>query len=233
MKISIIVPAHNEEENIVELVERAEQSLKVDHELVVVNDHSQDKTCDLVNGLLARYPALRLVHNVKPAGFANAIVTGLKNAKGGAVVPMMGDLSDDPGTVNLMAAKIEQGYDVVCGSRYMEGGRRIGGSKLKGLLSFLAGWSLRCILGLDTRDVTNPFKMYRKEVIDSLKIESRSFEISIELVLKAARAGFRITEVPTVFKERTRGKSSFSVLKLVPAYLRFYLWSITQRKRAG
>jgi len=229
MKVSVIVPAHNEEENIVELIDQIEKSLTVEHELIIVNDHSGDKTCELVNGLLPKYADLRLVHNNSSAGFANAIITGLRNANGDAVVPMMGDMSDAPETVNIMAAKIEEGYDVVCGSRYIKSGKRIGGSKIKGFLSYLAGRTLNLILGVDTHDVTNPFKMYRRSVIDAITIKSKSFEISIELFVKAYQAGFKITEVPTVFKERTRGKSSFNVLKLIPGYFKFYLLAISKK----
>jgi glycosyltransferase involved in cell wall biosynthesis len=227
--ISIIVPAHNEESNIRELIEKVESTVTIRHELIVINDHSTDRTCEIISGLFSKYPALKLMHNNKTPGFANAIITGLDHFKGDAVVPLMGDLSDDPATINMMASKIDDGYDVVCGSRYIEGGARIGGSRIKGLLSFLAGWSLHFILGIGTHDITNPFKMYRKKVIDTISPESDSFEISIELPLKALYAGFKVTEVPTIFRERTKGESSFNVMRLVPKYFKFYFWAIARR----
>jgi len=77
--------------------------------------------------------------------------------------------------------------------------------------------------------VANAFKMYRKRVIDSMNIEAKGFEISMEIPLKAYYAGFKITEVPTIWREREKGKSSFKMLKLTPSYLKFYLWGIKKR----
>jgi len=236
MKLSVIIPAHNEEENIVSVIEKIESLLDLDYELVVVNDHSVDGTAALVKGLLGRYPNIRLVENQADKGFANAVKCGFANAKGELVIPVMGDLCDDLLTLKSMVKKIDQGYDIVCGSRYMEGGGRIGGSKLKSFLSSLGGRSLFHILNIPTHDIANAFKMYRRKVIEAIDVEARGFEISMEIPLKAYYLGFRIAEVPTVWRERTKGKSSFKIFKLLPSYLRLYLWgvykSLTKRRQS-
>lgn len=231
MKLSVIIPAHNEEENIAGVIEKIESLLELDYELVVVNDHSGDKTAAVVSGLSGRYPNLRLVDNPGPKGFANAVKCGFADSNGELVIPVMGDLCDDLATIPIMAAKIEEGFDVVCGSRYIRGGARLGGSRLKGILSAFAGWSLYYLLGIPTHDIANAFKMYRKKVIDSINIESAGFEISMELPLKAYYAGFKITEVPTVWREREKGRSNFKMFRLAPDYLKFYLWGIKKRIR--
>jgi len=224
--ISIVVPAHNEQENIAEVVRRIEDGVKISHELVVVNDHSSDGTVTEVEGLAARYPNLRLLHNTDTPGFANAIKAGFKQIHNEIVVPVMGDLCDDLRTIEAMLLKIEEGFDVVCGSRYIKGGARLGGSRIKGFFSSAVGRSLHLILGVPTHDIANAFKMYRKKVIDSINIEAKGFEISMEIPLKAYYAGFKITEVPTVWHERTKGKSDFKMFKLTPNYGRFYFWAI-------
>ncbi len=229
MKISIIVPAHNEAENIASLIEKVESTLNIDHELVIVNDHSKDNTADEVSKLSAKFPNLRLVNNELEGGFANAIKTGFASAKTEFIVPIMGDLCDDLSTVKLMTEKINKGFDVVCASRYIKNGQRLGGSKFKAFLSRNAGRSLNLLLGIPTHDIANAFKMYRKKVIDSIKIESTGFEISMELPVKAYYLGFKITEVPTIWRERSKGKSSFKVFKLLPKYLKLYLWAIMMR----
>jgi hypothetical protein len=127
-----------------------------------------------------------------------------------------------------MLQKINEGYDVVCGSRYIQGGARIGGPKIKGFFSFLAGVSMFHLTGIPTHDPVNTFKMYRKQVLDSIETTATGFEISMELLLRAYYAGFKIAEVPTVWKERRKGKSSFSLLKLFPKYLKLYLWCIVK-----
>jgi glycosyltransferase involved in cell wall biosynthesis len=231
MKLSIVIPAHNEEECIASVIEEVESSVKMEHELIVVNDHSQDRTAAIVQGLLSKHPSLRLLNNPNPKGFASAIKFGLSQAKNELIVPVMGDLCDDLNTLEAMADKIKEGFDVVCGSRYIKGGLRLGGFKVKGFLSGFAGWSLYYLLGIPTHDIANAFKMYRREVIKTIKTEASGFEISMELPLKAYYSGFKITEVPTVWRERKKGKSNFKILKLLPSYLKFYFWAL--RKRIG
>ncbi|MBI4708388.1 MAG: glycosyltransferase [Candidatus Omnitrophica bacterium] len=229
MKISLVVPAHNEEENILDLLNKIENTLKLDHELIVVDDHSTDKTPELVRQAMRQHQNIRLVQNALESGFANAIKAGFSAVSTDVVVPIMGDLCDDLSTIPLMLEKITQGYDVVCGSRYIKGGSRLGGSGIKGFLSGLGGKSLHSLLGFPSSDISNAFKMYRKKVIETIKIDSTGFEVSMEIPLKAFFTGFKITEVPTVWRERSKGKSSFKIFKLLPSYLKLYFWAIMRK----
>ncbi len=227
--LSIIIPAFNEEDNIAGVVKRVETTVDVACELVVVNDHSSDNTRKIVESLQNKYANLRLIDNNLPKGFANAVKSGFYNASGDTFIPVMGDLCDDLSAIKPMLEKVSQGYDLVCASRYIKGGARLGGSRLKGFLSCLAGWSLHFLLGIPTHDIANAFKMYRRKVIESIKIEAEGFEISMEIPIKAYYSGFRITEIPTVWRERTRGKSSFRILMLFPSYAKIYLWALFKR----
>jgi len=234
MKLSIVIPAHNEQDNIIEVINRIEHHLdmqKLDYELVVVNDYSTDATGELV--LKMSGPTIRLIENKLTPGFANALKSGFNSALGEVVVPVMGDLCDDLSAIKEMFNKINDGYDVVCGSRYMKRGARLGGSKIKGFFSRFVGVSLHYLLGLPTRDISNAFKMYRKVVLESMEIESNSFEISMEIPVKAYYSGFKIAEVPTVWRERTKGKSSFRMFRLLPAYLKLYVWAIFKKISRG
>lgn len=231
MKLSIIVPAYNEEDNIVEVIKRIEESVFIPHELVVVSDHSTDKTFELVEQLSKQYKNLVLVENKLEVGFANAIRTGINHSSGELLVPVMADLCDDLSTIQAMYERINQGYDIVCGSRYILGGKRLGGSMLKGFLSNFAGCSLHYLLGVPTSDIANAFKMYKRDVLEKIEIKSKGFEISMEIPLKAYYLGFKITEVPTLWKERAKGKSSFKIFKLLPSYLKLYAWAIFKRLR--
>jgi len=229
MKLSIIVPAYNEEDNIANVIDRVESSIDIPYELVVVNDHSADNTGQIIGQLTGRYQNIKLVENELDKGFTNCLRTGFSHATGEVLIPIMADLCDDLSTIEIMFDKIKEGYDVVCGSRYIKGGARIGGSKIKGFLSSFAGRSLHCLLGIPTHDIANAFKMYRKEVIDSMDLDSIGFEMSMEIPLKAYFSGSKITEVPTVWKERTKGKSSFRMFKLIPNYFKLYAWAIFKR----
>jgi len=229
MKLSIIVPAHNEQDNIVDVISKIESFLDIPHELIVVNDHSTDATAGLIHRVSRQYSNIRLVENLNERGFANAIKTGFANNKADIVVLVMADLCDDLHTIKEMFKKINEGYDVVCGSRYIKGGARLGGSKIKGFFSCFVGRSLRYLLGLPTHDIANAFKMYKKTVIDAVDIQSKGFEISMEMPLKAHYLGFKITEVPTVWRERIKGASSFRMFKLFPSYFKLYIWAIFKR----
>ncbi|MFA6129531.1 MAG: glycosyltransferase family 2 protein [Candidatus Omnitrophota bacterium] len=229
MKLSIVIPAHNEEENIGQVIEQVEERVKLPFDLIVVNDHSADRTAEIVSGLARKFNNIILVENKLAGGFANAIKTGLVSVKTEIVVPLMGDLCDDLGTIPLMFEKIKEGFDVVCGARYIKGGGRIGGSRIKGFFSFFVGRTMSMFIGIPTRDIANAFKMYHKKVIDSINIESTGFEVSMELAVKAYFKGFRITEVPTVWREREKGKSNFKMFNLTPNYSKWYLWAIGKK----
>jgi len=232
MGLSIIIPAHNEEETIGNTLFSIMRGLvKIGkYEIIVVNDHSSDKTVDIVNDIgRISNNKIRLINNEYQAGFAHALLTGFQASSFEVVIPVMADLCDDISTIELMSEKLVKGFDVVCGTRYIKGGQRLGGSKLKAFFSWFVGQSIYFFTQIPTHDISNAFKMYRKEVIDNINIESRGFEISTEITLKAYFKGYKISEVPTVWKERTEGKSSFNIWKVLPHYLHWYLWAIGRR----
>jgi hypothetical protein len=123
-----------------------------------------------------------------------------------------------------MASLVRNGAGLVAGSRYMKGGRQIGGPPIKAALSRIAGLSLRWLSHIATHDATNNFKAYSRELVEEVEIESRSgFELGLEFATKAHLGGYRIAEIPTTWQDRTAGESRFRVLKWMPGYLRWYL----------
>jgi len=231
MKLSIVTPVYHEEKNILKVISEIETKVKTPYELLIVFDDKKDPTYPVVNEYIKSNPgsSVKLVQNSfgDGKGAMNAIKTGFKEAKGDAVVVVMGDLSDDISNIDKMARLIDQGYDIVCGSRYMKGGKQIGGPLIKSLMSRTAGLSLHYLFKIPTKDSTNAFKMYRKKVLDSIAIESTGgFEYSLELVLKAYKLGFKITEIPTTWTDRAAGKSNFKLLKWLPKYAKWYFSAI-------
>jgi glycosyltransferase involved in cell wall biosynthesis len=231
MTITLVIPAHNEEEVIAQTIKSIEDKLSLDYKILVVNDHSVDNTALVVEGLMKQYSNLMLVDNDTPKGFANALKKGFSVSGSDLVIPVMADLCDDPRTIEDMYAKSLEGFDIVCGSRYMSGGTKMGGPFLQSLFSRFVGCSLKYFIGVPTFDVSNSFKCYRRNVLDSIKLESNGFEISMEITLKAYFAGFRIAETPTVWTGRSIGKSKFYLFKVAPRYIKLYLWAIFGRKR--
>lgn len=228
--ISVILPVYNEGKNISEQIEELEKTIATKHEIVIVYDFDEDDSVIPVKKLQKKYSHIILVKNIFGAGLINAVKTGFEKAKGDFVVVMPADLADDPQTINKMCQKMEKGYDVVCATRYSKGGRKFGGGLVKTTLSRLAGLLTPLLLGIPTTDIANGFKMYKKQVLEKINIESRGgWEFSMEIVIKAHKAGFKVCDVPTVWRDRVSGKSKFKLLKWLPYYLKWYLLGIAYR----
>jgi len=230
MNLSIIIPVYNEGENIVKTINRIEEKVKVSHEVLLVYDFPEDSTLPFARKLIKKYPHIRLVLNKYGKGVLKAIKTGFKEAEGESVLLTMADFSDDPKTINLMYEEFRKGYDLICGSRYIKGGGQIGAPFFKSWLSRMAGASAHFILNLPTHDLTNSFKMYRRSLLKKIRVESGGgFELGMEIVLKSFFLGAKITEVPTVWRERTVGKSRFKLFSWLPKYLYWYIWAIRRK----
>jgi dolichol-phosphate mannosyltransferase len=135
----------------------------------------------------------------------------------------MADGSDDPREIPAMLELARGGADVVAGSRYMRGGRQIGGPPLKRTMSRAAGLSLHWVGGLPVHDPTSNYKLYSRRLLDQVQIESTAgFELAIELTVKAHLLGMKVAEVPTTWRDRTAGQSRFLLRKWLPNYLRWY-----------
>lgn len=230
-ELSLVCPVYNEGANIASLIERLAREIRIAMELIIVYDSDDDDTLPVLSQLQPAFPT-RVVRNRFGRGALNAIKTGFAEASGKATLVVMADLSDDLAVVSRMFALVGAGYDVVCGSRYMPGGRHVGGPVLKGFLSRAAGVSLHWLAGVPTQDVTNSFKMYRTAFLRSLTFESSGgFEIGMEAVVKAYVSGGRITEVPSTWTDRVAGQSRFRLWRWLPKYLRWYFYAFRGRFR--
>jgi dolichol-phosphate mannosyltransferase len=227
--LGIIIPVYNEAENIDKTLTAIEENIATPHRIYIIYDFDEDNTLPVAKEFLKKSSDLKFVKNSQ-RGVVNAIKKGLKKAEEDYLLVTMADLSDDYTVVDSMCRLMAKGYDVVCGSRYMKGGKQIGGPLLKKLISRIADVSLRYIAGLPTHDATNSFKLYRKSMLDSLVIESNGgFEVGMEIVVKAHFSGFRVIEIPSTWTDRQEGKSRFRIFKWAPKYLRWYLYALRKR----
>ena len=228
--ISIVLPVYNEGGNITRQIEELEKIIRYKNELLIVYDFSGDTTIPYVKTLQAKFKNLRLVKNIYGRGVINAVKSGFLKSSGDAIVVMPADLADEPKTVNKMYEGILGGLDIVCATRYAKGGKKFGGGFVKTTLSRLAGLATPLLLGIPTSDIANGFKMYRRKVVDTIKIESTGgWEYSCELIIKSNHAGFKIGEVPTIWRDRTHGVSKFKLLKWLPKYIRWYIYGVLLR----
>ncbi len=226
MDLSIVIPVYNEEKTIKHTLLNLKEKLKGDYEIIVVDDYSFDKTHRSIEELLCYFTNLELVTNQYKKGFANALRTGFNLTRKKVVIPVMADFCDDIELILPMYNKIINGYDIVSTSRYIKGGKRQGGPIFKAVLSICVSWLLHKITGIPTTDLTNSFKAYRKSVLKNIFIESKGFEISMEIMLKAHLKGYKITEMPTNWKERTVGQSHFAIFRDGIKFVKWFVFGL-------
>lgn len=230
LPLTIVIPVFNEGANFRQLWQ-AMSAIDSPFQAFVVYDFDEDDTIPVIRAIQEQGEhRLRLIKNSVRRGVVGAIRTGFQKVDRGPVLVLMADLSDELGIVTRMLDLYRRGYDVVAGSRYMPGGRIIGGPLLKKSLSRMAGVSLHYIRGLPTHDATNAFKLYDAEMLESMVLQSRNgFELNLEITVKAFLDGYRITEIPSTWTDRTAGESRFRLWKWLPAYLRWYFYAFRPR----
>jgi glycosyltransferase involved in cell wall biosynthesis len=233
-ELSIVVPVFNEGAAVEPVLRALTSGVRTRHEILVVYDFDGDTTVPVVARLRREMPAIRGLRNDLGRGVLNAMKAGIAASRGRYVLVSMADGSDEPGIVDAMVELARGGADIVAASRYVRGGRQIGGPRLKRLLSRAAGLSLHWLGGVAVHDATNNFKLYSRRFLDSVSIESTAgFELALELTVKAASAGRPMAEVPTTWRDRTAGESHFRLRKWLPHYLRWYVAAFRARAARG
>ncbi len=233
MKLSVILPAHNEAGSIGPVLRdlhRALEEAGIPHELLVVNDNSRDGTEAVLRELMGEIPVLRYVNNPPPNGFGLAVRAGLESAEGDAVAIVMADGSDAPRDVVRFYRKMQEGYDCVFGSRFMPGGEVVDYPILKRVLNRAFNLGIRALFGLRYNDVTNAFKMYRAEVIRGLRpFLSHHFNLTVELPLKAIVRGYSYAVVPNGWYNRKAGVSKLKIKEMGSRYLFIVLYCFIEK----
>jgi dolichol-phosphate mannosyltransferase len=221
--LSMIMPVFKEGEAVEPVIRALTAEVDTPHEILVVYDFDEDPTVPVIERLGIDLPTVRGLRNDLGRGVLNAMKAGMSASSGEFVLITMSVGSDEPAIVDAMVARARAGADVVAASRYMPGGRQIGGPRLKRLMSRAAGLSLHWFAGVPTHDPTNNFKLYSKRFLDAVRIDSTAgFELALELTVKATIDGRRVDEIPTTWRDRTAGESNFKLRKWLPHYLRWY-----------
>jgi len=230
MRLSVVIPAYNEGEHIVPVLERLFEAVMLPCEVLVVVDDEADTTRPVTALLAEREPRLHCLINTYGRGPANAIRYGIDHATTPVAVVTMADGCDDVRQIDDLVRLVERGVAVAAASRYMAGGQQVGGPLLKSMMSAGAGRSLRLLARVGTRDATNSFKAYSTTFVRAVGIDSRDgFEIGIELTAKAKRLRLPIAEIPTIWLDRHEGLSNFRVAAWLPKYLRWYRFAFGRR----
>jgi dolichol-phosphate mannosyltransferase len=230
MKLSVVIPAHNEVESITDTVTSTASELEraaIDYEIVVVDDASGDGTAAAVAVMSEQNPRVRCVRSPLPPGFGHAVRAGLEVYAGDAVAIMMADLSDSPRDLVLYYRVLEQGYDCAFGTRFGNGGKTIGYPRAKLLLNRIVNTGIRMLFQHGYNDTTNAFKAYRRHVVDQIQpLLSNHFNLTVEMPLKAYVRGYNFAVVPVTWTNRQYGVSKLRLTEMGSryAFIVLYVW---------
>jgi dolichol-phosphate mannosyltransferase len=230
-RVTVVIPAYNEGDHIVPVLDRLREAVTLPCEVLVVVDTPDDTTLPVIRDYAhVEDPTVRAVVNDYGPGPAFAIRYGINEARAPVVVVTMADGCDDPRQIDELTRLVERGVVVAAASRYMPGGQQVGGPIVKRTLSRNAGRTLYWFARVGTRDATNSFKAYRKSFVEEVGIDSRDgFEIGLELTAKARRMRLPVAEIPTIWLDRPAGDTNFKVGKWLPKYLRWYRFAYGPR----
>ena len=230
MKLSVVIPARNEEGSVAETVcalWHTLQAADIPCEILVVDDGSTDTTAAIVRGLAASAPEIRLIQNRGRHGFGMAVRCGLSAATGEALAIVMADGSDSPSDVVQCYRRLLEGADCVFGSRFIRGSTVQDYPRHKLILNRLANWCIRILFGVPFNDFTNAFKLYRREVLEGLQpLISPHFNLTVEMPLKAMTRGYSFAVVPISWTNRQAGISKLKIKEMGSRYLFIvlYVW---------
>ncbi|MEO6034884.1 MAG: glycosyltransferase family 2 protein [Verrucomicrobiota bacterium] len=228
--LSVVIPARDEEESLGPMVRHLNLELKlqgVPHQIVVVDDGSTDKTWQVLLDLKQEIPELEPLQNKGEHGFGRAIICGLNQMTGDAVIIMMADESDDSRDAVRYWRLLQEGYDCVFGSRFIKGGGVIDYPRMKLAVNRAANFFIRIIFRIKLNDTTNAFKAYRRSVIDGCRpLIAPHFNLTVELPLKAIVRGYTWTVVPITWRNRRAGQAKLKIKEMGSRYLFIclYLW---------
>jgi dolichol-phosphate mannosyltransferase len=230
VKLSVVMPAQNEEGSVgatVEGVVAALERERIEYEVIVVNDDSEDATEAVVAAIGADNPRVRVHRSHYERGFGMAIRAGLDVFEGDAVAIVMADASDDPEDLVRYHRLLEDGWDCAFGSRFVPGARVNDYPRLKYAINRLANQFIRVLFRHRYNDTTNAFKAYRREVIETIQpLLSKHFNLTVEMPLKAIVRGHSYEVIPTSWTNRTSGVPKLAMKEMGSRYLFIvlYVW---------
>ena len=228
MKLSVVIPAHDEEGSIVETLGSLVSTLEaeqIEHEVIVIDDSSTDGTAAAVGGFAAEHPQVRCLPSPYRNGFGFAVRAGLEAFEGDAVAIVMADGSDSPRDLVAYQRLLEEGYECAFGSRFIHGATVTDYPRSKLIMNRIVNWGIRALFRHGYNDTTNAFKAYRREVIENLQpFLSHHFNLTVELPLKAVVRGYSYGIVPISWTNRTSGTSKLKLNEMGSRYLFIVLY---------
>ncbi len=227
---SVVIPARDEEESLpatIEALVRTFAAENIPHEIVVVDDGSRDRTWAVLQELKQTFPTVRPTQNPRDHGFGRAVVWGIDQSRGDAIVIMMADASDAPEDAVKYWRLLNEGYDCAFGSRFVTGGTVIDYPRFKLFVNRIANWLLRVGFAIPLNDTTNAFKAYRRTAVEGCRpFLAPHFNLTVEIPLKAIVRGYTYAIVPISWRNRKHGVAKLKIKEMGSRYFFIcaYVW---------
>lgn len=225
--VDIVIPVYNEGRNIISTLDSLRRALECRARVLICYDHDGDDTLTALAGYDPAPLALTFVRN-RGRGVLGAVSTGFAATTAPCVITMPADDDYNAAKLNEMVRRHGEGFDIVAPSRFMKGaGGLVGCPLIKALIVRAADWFLWHVVRLPTHDASNGFRLFSRRVIEQIPLESAvGFAYSLELLVKAHRLGWPITEVPVDWHQRKAGQSRFQIVRWLPQYSKWLAYGL-------
>ena len=226
MKLDIIIPVYNEDENIVRLLKALEGEIVCDFRVLVCYDSESDKTLKYLKNNNVINNEILLIKNPKQ-GPNSAIIEGINSSKAEIILIYMADDFESVKLINNMINLIERGNDLVIPSRFIPGGNMLGAKKIKKMITIIGSYLIYYVARIPFKDCTNAFKMFSSSLKDKIKLDSTTgFTFALELTAKSYLLNLKIIEIPSLWIETKNRKSNFRIYKWLPYYIYWLIFAI-------
>ena len=226
MKLDIIIPVYNEDENIVRLLKALEDEIVCNFRVLICYDSESDKTLKYVKNKNIINKEILLIKNPKQ-GPNSAIIEGINSSKAEIILIYMADDFDNIKLINNMINLIERGNELIIPSRFITGGKMLGAKKIKKMITIVGSYLIYYFARIPFKDCTNAFKMFSANLKDKIKLDSTTgFTFAMELTTKSYLLNLKIIEIPSVWIEKKNRKSNFKIFKWLPYYIYWLIYSM-------
>ena len=227
-KLDIIIPVYNEDENIVRLLKSLEDEIVYNFRVLICYDSESDKTLKYVKNSNVINKEILLIKNPKQ-GPNSAIIEGINSSIAEIILVYMADDFENVKIINNMINLIERGNDLVIASRFIPGGNMLGAKKIKKVITVIGSYLIYYFARIPFKDCTNSFKMFSASLKNKIKLNSTTgFTFALELTIKSYLLNLKIIEIPSIWIEAKNRKSNFKMLKWIPYYIYWLLYSMVK-----
>ena len=228
--LSIIIPVYNEKESLSLMIKILNSTLEFENEIIIVYDSADDNSIPVAKKLQSKFNNIVLIHNTFGKGVKYALKTGVENSKyDNILITAVDEIFPILSIDKMITMLVEENYDLISGTRYSKGGKRLGGSLVGHALSFVANKSFSFITKFPLSDLTTGIKMFKKDLYNNIEISTNpiGWVFAFELSIKAFLKGYKISEVPLISVDRLfGGESTFRLGKWVREYIKCYFWGL-------